>query len=88
MIKLTGQQERELDLLAMQAGAVDYLVKDQLGVTALERSMRYALQQQRHQDVIRQVNQELEQRVVERTARVRREVRPARRSVLPGRSCG
>ena len=68
MIMLTGQREREVDLQAMQAGAVDYLVKDQLSVTALERSMRYALQQQRHQDAIRLVNQELEKRVLERTA--------------------
>ncbi|MFN0017642.1 MAG: response regulator [Pirellulaceae bacterium] len=68
MIMLTGQREREVDLLAMQAGAVDYLVKDQLSVTALERSMRYALQQQRHRDAIRQVNQQLERRVVERTS--------------------
>lgn len=68
MIMLTGQRERQVDLMAMQAGAVDYLVKDQLSVTALERSMRYALQQQRHQDAIRQVNQQLERRVVERTA--------------------
>jgi signal transduction histidine kinase len=71
MIMLTGQREREVDLLAMQAGAVDYLVKDQLSVTALERSMRYALQQKRHQDAIRQVNQLLEQRVMERTAELK-----------------
>lgn len=70
MIMLTGQRDRELDLQAMQAGAVDYLVKDQLHVTALERSMRYALQQKRHQDAIRQVNQELERRVEERTAQL------------------
>lgn len=68
MIMLTGQREREVDLRAMQAGAVDYLVKDQLDVTALERSMRYALQQQRHQNAIHLANQQLEERVQERTA--------------------
>lgn len=68
MIMLTGQREHEVDLLAMQAGAADYLVKDQLNVTSLERSLRYALQQQRHQEAVRQVNQELERRVQERTA--------------------
>lgn len=68
MIMLTGQREREVDLLATKTGAVDYLVKDELTVTSLERSMRYALQQRRHQDAMRQVNQHLERRVQERTA--------------------
>jgi signal transduction histidine kinase len=68
MIMLTGQREREIDLRAMQAGAVDFLVKDRLDVTALERSMRYALQQQRHQNAVRLANQQLEERVQERTA--------------------
>jgi signal transduction histidine kinase len=68
LIMLTGQQEREIDVQAMQAGAVDYLVKDRLDAPMLERSMRYALQQKRHEDLIRRVNQELEERVRERTA--------------------
>jgi signal transduction histidine kinase len=68
MIMLTGQREREVDLLAMRAGAVDYLVKDRLDAATLERSMRYALQQKRHEEAIRQANQQLEQRVQERTA--------------------
>lgn len=68
MIMLTGQQEFEIDLQAMRAGAVDYLVKDRLDAATLERSMRYALQQKRHEEVIRRVNQELEERVRERTA--------------------
>lgn len=67
LIMLTGQREREFDLQAMQAGAFDYLVKDQLSATALERSMRYAIQQRRHQDVMRTINQELEERVTART---------------------
>lgn len=68
MIMLTGQREREFDLLAMQAGAADYLLKEQLTLAALERSMRYALQQQRLQDAIHEANQQLERRVEERTA--------------------
>src|SRR5262245_50585742 len=42
-IMLTGQREREVDLRAMQAGAADFLVKDELDADMLERSMRYAL---------------------------------------------
>jgi signal transduction histidine kinase len=72
MIILTGQREREIDLQAMQAGAVDYLVKDRLDADTLERSMRYALQRARLEDVIRKANQQLEQRVQERTAELAR----------------
>lgn len=68
MIMLTGQIELEIDVQAMRAGAVDYLVKDRLDGAMLERSMRYALQQSRHEDLIRRVNQELEERVRARTA--------------------
>jgi signal transduction histidine kinase len=68
MIMLTGQQEREIDVQAMRAGAVDYLVKDRLDASILERSMRYAMQQKRHDELIRRVNLELEQRVRLRTA--------------------
>ncbi|PKK88127.1 MAG: hypothetical protein CVV64_20185 [Candidatus Wallbacteria bacterium HGW-Wallbacteria-1] len=42
-IVLTGQGNRKLDLEAMQIGASDYLVKGQLTVEILERSIRYSL---------------------------------------------
>ena len=72
IIVLTGQREREVDLQAMQAGAVDYLVKDQLAADMLERAMRYALQRGKLEDEIRRANQQLEQRVQERTAELAR----------------
>jgi signal transduction histidine kinase len=68
LIMLTGQHEREIDLLAMQAGAVDFLLKDGLDAAVLERSMRYALAQKQFEDAIRQANQQLELRVRQRTA--------------------
>ncbi len=45
MILLTGQGDRELDLEAMQAGAVGYLIKGQIDAPLLERSIRYAFAQ-------------------------------------------
>ncbi|WP_254511556.1 ATP-binding response regulator [Anatilimnocola floriformis] len=71
-IVLTGQREREIDLQAMQVGAVDYLVKDQLAPDTLERAMRYALQRTRLEEVIRRANLDLENRVQERTAELAR----------------
>jgi signal transduction histidine kinase len=68
MIMLTGQREREVDLLAMQAGAVDFLGKNNLDADVLERSMRYALARKRLEDDIRQANHLLEERVRRRTA--------------------
>ena len=45
IILLTGQGDREIDNLAMKAGAADYLVKGQINADGLERSVRYAIQQ-------------------------------------------
>jgi signal transduction histidine kinase len=72
MIMLTGQREREVDILAMQVGAVDYLVKDRLEVAALDRAIRYAIRNKRLEEEIRQANQQLEQRVEQRTAELER----------------
>src|SRR5262245_7682957 len=72
LIVLTGQREREVDLLAMQAGAVDFLVKDRLDAATLERSMRYALRNKRLEEEIRGANQLLEKRVRMRTEELER----------------
>lgn len=47
IIFLTGQDSRDLDVKAMQAGAADYLVKGAVTPPLLERSIRYAIQRQR-----------------------------------------
>jgi len=44
MIILTGINSRDIDIDAMQAGAVDFLVKGELASGMLERSIRYAMQ--------------------------------------------
>lgn len=43
VILLTGKGNREVDMEAMQLGAVDYLVKTELTVEKMERCIRYAL---------------------------------------------
>ena len=43
IILLTGRGNHEIDILAMQAGAVDYLVKSDINAEKLERCIRYAL---------------------------------------------
>ena len=44
MILLTGQGDREVDMEAMKAGAQDYLNKNNMNSTSLERSIRYAIE--------------------------------------------
>jgi signal transduction histidine kinase/FixJ family two-component response regulator len=46
-ILLTGQGDRAVDLEAMRAGAVDYLVKEKIDAAILERSIRYAVERKR-----------------------------------------
>src|ERR1700756_4963682 len=44
VIFLTGKGNKEVDIQAMREGAMDYLVKSELNVEKLERSVRYALE--------------------------------------------
>jgi response regulator RpfG family c-di-GMP phosphodiesterase len=53
MILLTGRGGYEIDLQAMASRAVDYLVKDQVQGTLLERSIRYALERKQAEERIR-----------------------------------
>lgn len=43
MILLTGQGDYDIDVEAMEAGATDYLVKDETPPARLERTIRYAV---------------------------------------------
>lgn len=43
IILLTGKGNYKVDIQAMELGAVDYLIKSELGTEKLERSIRYAL---------------------------------------------
>lgn len=68
VILLTGQDDHDIDLRAMAAGASDFLVKGRLEPAMLERSVRYSLQQSQATRALRDAREALETRVAERTA--------------------
>jgi two-component system cell cycle sensor histidine kinase/response regulator CckA len=55
MILLTGLGEHQVDVQAMRAGAADFLVKDQINATSLERALRYALERKRAEEQIQKL---------------------------------
>lgn len=48
IILLTGKGNRDVDMEAMQLGAVDYLVKTDLTVEKMERCIRYTMERMEH----------------------------------------
>lgn len=51
-ILLTGCGNDDLDIEAMRVGAVDYLNKDELNASVLERSIRYAIERRRSEHAL------------------------------------
>ncbi len=47
IILLTGQGDHDVDLKAMRAGAADYLTKERIDSSLLERSIRYAMERKK-----------------------------------------
>ena len=68
IIFLTGQGEYQVDLRAMQEGVADYLVKDQINPPLLERSIRYAIERSLAKRALEKAYDEMEQKVIDRTA--------------------
>jgi len=63
MIVMTGQGSYDVDIEAMRAGAVDYLVKSEVTPALLERTIRYAIERFQAQEALQRARDELEQRV-------------------------
>ncbi len=61
VILLTGHEDLETDVAAMQAGAADFLVKGQIDGRTLERSIRYAIQHTRNQAELREAKEAAEE---------------------------
>ena len=68
LILINGQDSHEIDLEAMRAGAVDYVIKRQVEAVFLERSIRYAIERKRAEETSQQVHDELGKWVEEHTA--------------------
>lgn len=60
-ILLTGKGDHRLDMLAMLEGAVDYLEKYAVSSSELDRSIRYAVQNQRIIEELRQARERQEE---------------------------
>ena len=66
VILIADEPERAEDLAAMESGAEDYLVRNRLDSTLLERSIRYAVEASKREAALRRIRDELETRVAER----------------------
>lgn len=68
IIVLTGLGDEELGLKMVRSGAQDYVAKGEVNGGVLARVIRYAIERQRAEEQIRELNEELESRVKARTA--------------------
>lgn len=67
IILLTGQNDIEIDEMAMKAGASDYLVKGNISPRQLESAIRYSIEHAKNLKEIKALNADLEKRVKNRT---------------------
>ncbi|MDX2041911.1 MAG: response regulator [Acidobacteriota bacterium] len=68
IIPLTATGDESLALKAIQLGAQDYLFKGAISRQLLAKAMRYAVERKRGEEALRRAHDELERRVMERTA--------------------
>jgi len=59
IIFLTGQGDREIDVRAMEAGASDYLVKNNIDPYILERTIRYAIERKKYESQLLDITTDL-----------------------------
>lgn len=67
IIMLTGYGDYSIDMQAMKRGAADFILKDQIISSVLERSIRYSIERARYESALVDARDTLEQTVKERT---------------------
>ncbi|WP_053404909.1 ATP-binding protein [Persicobacter sp. CCB-QB2] len=80
LILLTGQLDQQVDDQAVEVGAADYVYKGGLNSYILDRSIRYSLRHAQNLVHIQHLNEELEQRVEDRTRELAVAVKKLKRS--------
>ena len=68
VIVMSGLDDEDIAVQAVQSGAQDYLIKGQVDTPLLVRSIRYARERSQAKEALRRANDELEHRVSLRTA--------------------
>lgn len=68
IVVLSGIEDEELALQMIEHGAQDYLVKGRIDHASLVRTLRYALERHTHRQELLRAHDEMERRVIERTA--------------------
>ncbi len=81
MIMLTGAGDRRVDIAALAAGAADYLIKDHLSPDLVERSIRYAIQRKRIEQLLHDARDRLETQVETRTRELTRANRDLKQEI-------
>lgn len=68
IIVLTNTNDNQLAVEAVRQGAQDYLVKRNINVDVLVRSIQYAIERQKSSDLLRESNENLMNQIQEKTA--------------------
>jgi FixJ family two-component response regulator len=88
---LTGHGNYEIDLLAMKAGATDYLSKGETTPLLLERAIRYAIEHKQHEEALVDANRQLanaKSSLGDARARTHDRTAAQRTKIWKQRSCG
>ena len=74
VIVLTGMENQELANLALREGAQDCFLKGRMDIALLERSICYSLERKKVELALRDVNENLEEKVKQRTEKLKETV--------------
>ncbi|MGK7927284.1 MAG: PAS domain S-box protein, partial [Spirulina sp.] len=71
IVVLTGLEDEETALKAIQVGAQDYLLKGELSSRLLIRTLHYSIERSKIEELLRQASEELDAELSRRTANLR-----------------